>query len=172
LPSEDVQRWQAALTAKAGSTANRLNVIAFLMQSNEINPECKFSAKQSTLLLDRLNNLPADRIKSWRDALKLDTDQAAMSLVENNELFDEGGQLQEEAFSDTLRVIKEKEVPTTKTVPQKPAVLDAEQAGAKKLKLAKDLLSKNKELGRKRLQEIVNDFKGTAAAMEAEELLK
>lgn len=47
-----------------------------------------------------------------------------------------------------------------------------EKAAVTKLKAAKTLLDKNKSAAKKRLEEIVGDYAGTAAAKEAENLLK
>jgi hypothetical protein len=53
-----------------------------------------------------------------------------------------------------------------------PAKADREKVAANKLSLAKSLLQSNEDAARKRLEEIVKDFQGTAAAQEAEKLLK
>ena len=54
----------------------------------------------------------------------------------------------------------------------KPTESDPEKVASNKLTLAKKLLNTNKSAAKKRLEEIVNDFEGTAAAKEAEDLLK
>jgi hypothetical protein len=106
LPLEAARTWQAALSKKMGSTVNRQVVTGFLIQSAQVNPNCKFDEKKSAMMLERLNALPTEAIKSWRDTLKLDSRQAAMSMIESNEFFDNANRFKEELFRKAVETQK------------------------------------------------------------------
>ncbi len=108
LPQQVARTWEDELnkvTRPAGGSASELNIIGFLIQLDRLFTENDFRKVESEALLVRLRSLSPDAIKTLKEAIKSNANQAAVVLIQYDPLFTQN-QFQEKSFDKALDVLK------------------------------------------------------------------
>lgn len=101
LSPEVIDIWKSELykiTSPLGGGVSDLNTIGFLIQLDRLFPDDQFRKDQSEALLARLRTLSSEAVKTLKEAIKSNANQAAVILIQNDSLFIQN-QFQETSFN-------------------------------------------------------------------------
>lgn len=105
VSDEVTKQWTSALEAAHGDSIAEVWIVGFLIDMDSLFTESALDARRSTVLLGRLKALPKSAITPLAKALNAGAAWAAELLIQNDDLFDQGGALRRAQFDSAMKLL-------------------------------------------------------------------
>src|SRR5260370_15799659 len=105
VSDEVTKQWTSALEAVHGDSISEVWIVGFLIDIDSLFTDSGINARRSTVLIGRLKVLPKSAIDLLAKALNTGGAWAAELLIQNDDLFDQGGALSQAQFDSAMKLL-------------------------------------------------------------------
>lgn len=105
LPDADVGQWRGSLATATGTQPSEMWTIGYLIDTPSLFKEGAYDGARSSLLMERLTKLSGEAVGLIAAPLHVDRAWAAMLIIQNDEMFKNGSDLDADKFAAAVAAL-------------------------------------------------------------------